>query len=611
MTYEVGTTGHNITWNPNDSCPAFYNVTRNGTLVESNSWNGSEISINIDGLSIGTHVYVCSVNDTSGHSVSNEVWVNVTASITIDHPEDIIYVEGESNNNIHWHPSSSNPSHYKIMRNDSIIENGIWDGLALSINVDFLEVGVYEFTCEVNDTFGNFVSDSVLVFVEYDDIKPNITGPDDFSYEFGTSNNKIVWNATDLNPSSYKITRDGELVIENTWNGSDIVLMIDGLDLGNHAFLCSVKDKNNNTAQDAVNVTIIDTTSPLIEYRPPNIEYEHGSSGHFITWTATDLLPDTYEVTLDGAPFESGVWNSGENITIKVDGLLLGLHFFICQVNDTSGNNDQDEVKVLVVDTTPPSINILENIRVEKGTKMNIIWSATDLNPLSFSIFCDGLLIQNGTWDNSSISLPLNAFPIGSYNITCVVTDSSGNSAASSVIVEIIPQSTFIDLNSMNFLIFLLIFGTICIGAVVSSAIHVYRRKKTSNKKNQNKRFEQKKKLLLSNSKIEEKSAPAEERLMDKEKEFQNVEIPKIKTGMPKSYVYPDQIQQLRSEKIEFLLESAEKFIEEGRYDEALQRYQHALELQNTYTNESIMEKKRLTMIKNRIEILQKLENLK
>jgi len=77
ITYEEGETGYSITWKPRDANPHMYNVTMDGVLVPGYSgvWDGRDITINVDGLDVGTYIFVCSVNDTAGRSATNSVTV--------------------------------------------------------------------------------------------------------------------------------------------------------------------------------------------------------------------------------------------------------------------------------------------------------------------------------------------------------------------------------------------------------------------------------------------------------------------------------------------------------------------------------------------------------
>lgn len=75
--YKEGSTGNGIVWNPNDINPDRCEVTRDGTIVRDNSWDGNIIIIDIDELSVGTYIYTCTVYDKAGNSNSDSVTVTV------------------------------------------------------------------------------------------------------------------------------------------------------------------------------------------------------------------------------------------------------------------------------------------------------------------------------------------------------------------------------------------------------------------------------------------------------------------------------------------------------------------------------------------------------
>jgi hypothetical protein len=84
---------------------------------------------------------------------------------TIDQPADVTYEEGASGSIITWTPSDINPATYTIYRNGTSIETGNWDGSSLSINVDGLAVGTYNFTIVASDTNNISTRDTVMVTV--------------------------------------------------------------------------------------------------------------------------------------------------------------------------------------------------------------------------------------------------------------------------------------------------------------------------------------------------------------------------------------------------------------------------------------------------------------
>jgi hypothetical protein len=77
LEYKEGSTGHFITWAPYDEYPSRYEVYRDSNLIESGSWNGSEICINIDGLILGVYNYTLVVFDRKGNSASDTILVTV------------------------------------------------------------------------------------------------------------------------------------------------------------------------------------------------------------------------------------------------------------------------------------------------------------------------------------------------------------------------------------------------------------------------------------------------------------------------------------------------------------------------------------------------------
>ncbi|MFQ5977815.1 MAG: hypothetical protein ACE5OZ_06795 [Candidatus Heimdallarchaeota archaeon] len=78
ISYEKGTTGNVLTWNPADAKPATYEIFRDATSIVSDSWNGSAISLNVDGLGVGSYNYTLVVFDVGLNSKADTVIVKVT-----------------------------------------------------------------------------------------------------------------------------------------------------------------------------------------------------------------------------------------------------------------------------------------------------------------------------------------------------------------------------------------------------------------------------------------------------------------------------------------------------------------------------------------------------
>lgn len=89
-----------------------------------------------------------------------------------------------------------------------------------------------------------------------------------------------------------------------------------------------------------------DTTSPSIN-APLDVSYMEGTTGHLVTWQATDTRPSWFNITIDGILVGEGRW-TGTVISITIDGLAVGTYTYILVVYDQVGNSASDTVIVTV-----------------------------------------------------------------------------------------------------------------------------------------------------------------------------------------------------------------------------------------------------------------------
>jgi len=90
----------------------------------------------------------------------------------------------------------------------------------------------------------------------FDITAPQINQPTDIDYEEGTTSHEIVWIVSDLHPSHYDIFQNGSHVASDSWNGSSITVIIDGLSIGSYNYTIVVNDTSGNSATDTVRVTV-------------------------------------------------------------------------------------------------------------------------------------------------------------------------------------------------------------------------------------------------------------------------------------------------------------------------------------------------------------------
>ena len=190
QTLECGFSGENITWIPTERSisPDSYIVYRNGSIFASDSWsNQTPIVINLDSinLTLGNHNFTIVINDTTDLTISDLVWITVqdTTNPTLNSPSDITYELGDTGNSIVWIGTDLKPNNYTVYKNASINETGSWISAgSITIYVNGLSIGTWNFTIWINDTSGNNAYDIVFVFVT-----APINDPSIFSDWFNTT----------------------------------------------------------------------------------------------------------------------------------------------------------------------------------------------------------------------------------------------------------------------------------------------------------------------------------------------------------------------------------------------------------------------------------------
>jgi ABC-type transport system substrate-binding protein len=174
ITYEYSTIGHQISWTLADLYyeNQSYAIYKDGFELTNKTWtSGDEITINIDGLTINTYNYTIVAIDGYGGKIQDQVDISVLnyASTCSSPPSDFSYTVGSENNEISWiiyDLSVSNPT-YTIYRDGDLIQpSTTWtSGVAITINVDGLSTGTYDYSITAIDGLGESYQDTVTITV--------------------------------------------------------------------------------------------------------------------------------------------------------------------------------------------------------------------------------------------------------------------------------------------------------------------------------------------------------------------------------------------------------------------------------------------------------------
>ena len=211
-------------------------------------------------LPVGVYHIRVSVNDTLGQVLSGTIRIEVVdtqAPVWVVVPETVYVNYGMRGILIIQAHDASGIDHYWVSDTASFSvddEGVVTNNVSLPCGETLLEVRAY-------DSYGHYCSADIVIVV-LDVTVPGINHPEDVTYEEGAVGMSITWLASDDNPRTYEVLRDGIVVREGLWNSSSeqIVVSLDGLASGLYSYVLIVSDAGYHVMSDAVLVEVIEQT---------------------------------------------------------------------------------------------------------------------------------------------------------------------------------------------------------------------------------------------------------------------------------------------------------------------------------------------------------------
>ena len=254
-------------------------------------------------------------------------------------------------------------------------------------------------TCNASDSHGNNSSASFTVSV-VDTIGPVISGvPGNSTTEATSSSGAVV---TFTNPTASDAVSGPAGVTCLPPSGSTFGITT-------ATVTCSATDTHGNTSSASFNVTVQDTTDPVISNVPSDISQEAtSSSGRTVTFgipTATDLGAS---IPVNCVPGSGSTFAIGDTTVV-------------CTATDGSGNSASKSFKVTIQDSLPPVFGPAPDVNANVAPGGSSVVTYT--NPTATDAVA-GVVAVNCTPASGS------TFPIGSTLVSCSASDPSGHSAS-------------------------------------------------------------------------------------------------------------------------------------------------------------------------------------
>lgn len=179
--------------------------------------------------------------------------------------------------------------------------------------------------------------------------------------------------------------------------------------------------------EDFIYGTIVDTSSPEFESVNEIISYVHSPISVAEIQSSLNAID-----TIDG-DVSSRITVISDNYTSNKT--ILGTYTIVFGVTDLSGNSNQVEIEVTVLDILKPEFSAMDPIHIPYGNSYSVneikqMLHASDNydGDISTSI----TLVEDHYTSNSMI--------VGSYTMTFSVSDSSGNTASQTIVVNVVDE---------------------------------------------------------------------------------------------------------------------------------------------------------------------------
>mgnify|MGYP000527655135 CR=1 FL=1 len=249
----------------------------------------------------------------------------------------------------------------------------------------------------------------------------------------------ILWNSTDPNNDieHYEVYIDGFPINTSIPLNQNNYTLI--LTEGTHIITIGAIDRAGNIVEDSIGITI-DTTPPKVKILSPDDKSILNMTTITIEVSGSDNINlDHYCIYVDDLPINKGIPSQQNNFTLT---LTEGRHTITVKAVDKAGNAAEDTIET-IIDTTPPTVSIYspENGATLNTTTIIIEFSGSDNIGIDhYEIYVDDFIANiNIPPERNNYTLTLAE---GTHIITVSVVDKAGNTAKSTVEIEIITTIT-------------------------------------------------------------------------------------------------------------------------------------------------------------------------
>ncbi|RMG36121.1 MAG: hypothetical protein D6732_08630 [Methanobacteriota archaeon] len=296
------------------------------------------------------------INNTVNGNISALVSLSGPADVTVDITDDPIILEWIAITN----PSNQSKS-YTLYINGVKVANGTWvSGTPIQYSTANLSIGTH--ILEMVFTEYNGLNTSDIVIVTVTELVPPVFVATQSSRTVALgASYSLMWNATDTNPDSFSLIRNGTEVLFGSWqSGVPIYYDLSTTQLGIWNFTMIFRDDLGNEISSSAIIRIVEPVELKLVYGDIDITFNKGELA-FISFEFQGFEGGNFTVAIDGVPSIFGEWVNFKPNVVNVSDFSLGQHKVAIIGIDNLFQTISFEVIVLVL---PPVVTSNTNVDI-------------------------------------------------------------------------------------------------------------------------------------------------------------------------------------------------------------------------------------------------------
>ncbi|MGX0911478.1 putative Ig domain-containing protein, partial [Staphylococcus caprae] len=421
-------------------------ATDNSGLAASNTVSGLPNGVTFDSntntisgtpTKVGSYLITVTTTDAEGNKTETNFTIKVVdttkptvtsiedQSKEVNTPIDSITIEATDN------------SGQAVTNKVSGLPDGVsFDSATNTISGSPTKVGSYPIVVTTTDESGNETTTNFTIKV-VDTTKPTVTSIKDQTKEVNTAIDSIIIEATDN--SGQAVTNKVNGLPEGvTFDSETNAISGTPTKVGSYPITVTTTDAEGNATTTNFIIKVVDTTKPTVTAIKDQTK-EVNTAIDSITIDATDNSGQAVTNKVSGLP--AGVEFDNETNTISGTPTKVGSYPIVVTTTDESGNETTTKFTIQVVDTTKPTVTSIGNQTKEVNTAIDSITiDASDNSGQDVTNKVSGLP-AGVEFDNETNTISGTPTKVGSYPITVITTDASGNKIETTFTIEVVDKT--------------------------------------------------------------------------------------------------------------------------------------------------------------------------